>query len=482
MKRKAITITTTSMISLFHFWILVLGIAIVQPRLFVKASILALPFRKQQPLSDNNNGRALLVPWTQSRTAPTASLDEFTPNGQPASLWLYQGSLTDPLTGKILAHVEGFEIVTLQGLWQNATSTTTAKSSKRAVSFKAKATRRSAPVLQNATSFLERLPQNNPVTNWTRLIMQRNKNKIAPSMQAAAVWESRKVFLYRSTDPGNDLLTTVRLRPAGPQRKVPLSQAIATWHAQTTVLQPVPTNRTNDKDSGRGSPVGFFFGTAFKTSSSAPSTLVWNTAPVSWEEADASSSVSPVTKRKNKKKGKNDSATIPRGNLEFTIHARPRRGDQEAALQRHFAQLNRPTGLAPPRAALISLGISGSGSNPTDATAAHETYRFSLPSGRLSYSRYGEGPVWYGPHRTCRLELRGQHAPNFQQLSPVVQELVRRLVTAPELTVDVLFPEEVRARQAAQSVWEQRVEWLQPYWQRLVQATTMQALSVRSSD
>eukprot|EP00977_Amphora_coffeiformis_P029511 scaffold41203_cov199-Amphora_coffeaeformis.AAC.1 len=443
-----------------------LGLALIPA--IGQASTVPLPpwsSRKQSSPLPDDEYQALLVPWIQSRTASTSSLDQVTPDGQPASLWLYQGSLMDPLTGKVLAIVEGFEVVKLKGLWQNDTAIPATKSRLN----------KQSSLEKNVTSFLDHLPVDNPVTNWTRTLLQRSKGMDDQAMKAAAVWESRKVFLYRSTDEGNDMLTTVRLRPTGPKRKVPLSQAISTWHATTTVLQPDSRISRNDNTSQ-----AFFFGTALNTQSSSPSTtsttLVWNTAPVVWEDAIANTAATrTITKRR---KAVKKATAVPTGNLEFTIHARPRRGEQGEALRRHFAQQSRPTGLAPPRAALVSLGDGGA--SQMDASAAHETYRYSLPGGRLSYSRYGEGPVWYGPHRTCRLELRGQHMADLQQLSPVVRELVRRLVTAPSLDVDVLFPEEVQARQATQPAWIKHVQVVQPYWRRLVQATSVQAIPERS--
>jgi len=367
----------------------------------------------------------------------------------------------DPLTGKVLAIVEGFEVVKLKGLWQNETVIPTTKNSRN----------EQISLQNNVTSFLDQLPVNNPVTNWTRTLLQRSNNMEDQTMKAAAVWESRKVFLYRTTEEGHDMLTNVRLRPTGPKRKVPLSQAISTWHATTTVLQPDNCIPWNDDTSQ-----SFFFGTALNTLSSSPSatptTLVWNTAPVVWEDAVDNTAIAKVTTKRRERHRK--PTGIPTGNLEFTIHARPRRGGQEEALRRHFAQQSRPAGLAPPRAALVSLGDGGA--STADASAAHETYRYSFPGGRLSYSRYGEGPVWYGPHRMCRLELRGQHMADLQQLSPVVRELVRRMVTAPSLDVDGLFPEEVQARQATQPAWVKHVQVVQPYLKRLAHATSIQAI------
>ena len=390
-----------------------------------------------------------LLPWVQSRTRPTMGLEQWTSDGTEKSLWLYQGTLMDPLTGKVLANVEGVEVLSLKGIWQNETSSTSSASGGI------------------TSSFLARLPQNNPLTNWTRSLLTIDNNKL--DMQAAAVWTSRKVFLYRSTDD-NALLSTVRLKPASPTRKVPLSQAISIWDSTTSVWEPSGTS-------------SWLFGTAFTSSSPAQpkrTTLVWNTAPLAWEEDASEQSTASIKSRKKKgRRGKKQQQSKETtGSLEFTIHARPRQGDQVTALQNHFAQLHRPSGLAPPRTALVSLGTVGTVNGGNTATA-HETYRYNLPSGRLSYSRYGEGPVWYGPHRTCRLELRGQCQTNLQQLSPVLQELVRRLVTASDLSVAELFPEEMQARQATQPVWRKRFEWVRPYWQRVVKASSIEALPDR---
>lgn len=58
----------------------------------------------------------------------------------------------------------------------------------------------------------------------------------------------------------------------------------------------------------------------------------------------------------------------------------------------------------PRRLRLIQFGGSAA---PTKSRGAREVYRFTSDGCRMRYTRYGEGPVWYGVGRMCQLELTG---------------------------------------------------------------------------
>jgi hypothetical protein len=408
-----------------------------------------LPWRAA-PVPETTRKESLLFSWIKSRTAPTSFLKQ---QGSPSSLWLYHGSLMDPLTGRFLAHVEGLEVVRLVAHWENRTET-----------------------VQDDTkgSFLKRI-RSSPIADLTQSLLQG-----AAPLQAVATLQSRKVFLYRNAK--GDLLRSVRLRPGSPKKKVPLDQAITTWEATTTIAQPVAAKEEKDGSSS------FFFATVLPSLTTQASTVVWNRADVHWEPPAESKKTSSRRGLGRRKATEADTAGM--GQLDFTIHARPRgkRASSSDALQRQLVASSpdqaSSSSLSPPRAALLSVGPS-SGSDAA-APGAHETYRYSLP-GRLVYSRYGEAPVWYGPGRTCRLELRGRQVVEEELSDPVLQELARRLATVPRLQVDQLFPEEYQAQQESASHGRMGpllnrlpTSQIQTCWQRMLQASTIKTLPEKS--
>jgi hypothetical protein len=99
------------------------------------------------------------------------------------------------------------------------------------------------------------------------------------------------------------------------------------------------------------------------------------------------------------------------------------------------------TTISPKRAAIVSFGPSTKGGGRGGGSIARETYQYRmdedngdddvdsnasdtfskastkrLPSCTVRYTRYGEGPVWYGPNRMCALELRGRRIDNIPRL------------------------------------------------------------------
>ena len=64
------------------------------------------------------------------------------------------------------------------------------------------------------------------------------------------------------------------------------------------------------------------------------------------------------------------------------------------------------------RSKLIQFGATPA---QTKSRGAREIYRF-MKDGRMRYTRYGEGPVWYGVGRMCQLELIGTRLAPGQSL------------------------------------------------------------------
>jgi hypothetical protein len=126
--------------------------------------------------------------------------------------------------------------------------------------------------------------------------------------------------------------------------------------------------------------------------------------------------------------------------LEYTVYARP----QPAFWNRHqrldwarwlgpYHQQQEGDGgesssvLSPRRAALVQLGpSSSSGDSGAGRFGARETYQYATAFGRCScrYTRYGEGPAWYGPGRMCTLELSGKRVDRWTELPADLSQLV----------------------------------------------------------
>ena len=304
--------------------------------------------------------------WFRQRCGPT---------GQ--SIWLYEGGLFDPLTGEQLAHVEGLE--TVQAVPQNQDS----------------------------------IESN---TNVASLVIQKSLQDPQAHYQDSATLLSRKIFIYRSKSNPQQVLDKVKLRPYSPERKVPLDQAVSVYATANTFIEQSPNQWIvhGEWPDGR---------------------TVWNQATISI---------------------KNDPQSTSPTSLEFQVHVRPRLAKSRkvpdltlsptSCLPKTPSQ-NQTAVTSPPRSALFSMGPSQA---EKLSTGARETYQYEwkasqsslllgskkhqnrgsfwsrLPGKRaprmkhavadsdqkesctVRYTRYGEGPVWYGPNRMCTLELKGK--------------------------------------------------------------------------
>ena len=335
---------------------------------------------------------------------------------EPA-VWVYTGSLMDPLTGRKIAAVEGLELV------QTLAETTTTKASK-------------------STTAVEK-NRNDDIARFRRRcgklqIAKALHSDAAPSFCGTLL--SRKMFCYTSTtedeakiDPQSSpspslLLHKLRKRPGGPVTTIPVDQAVTVY--DTAVSMVVPSSSSSDNKSNDN----------WLLHSEWPSgQAVWSTAQLRLlpsKNNDEPDSKFPASKTKSPDHNDDDDDAV-----EFTIYSRLR--SRSKTLQpedlRPPEALSSATTVSPKRSAWIQFG--GSQTEQQGKFGARESYRYSSSSAsrsggsskvqKVRYTRYGEAPVWYGPGRMCQLELTGRklskkEEDQFGRLVPTAKEAVRQ--------------------------------------------------------
>lgn len=356
--------------------------------------------------------------WFEARSGP-----------QGSSTWLYQGGLYDPLTGTQIAHVEGLEII------QTLVSPIDCQDLKtpRIKSGKAKAVP-DAVAVPDQTRALDLFAIRDSLLNPNA------------KFQKTGIVVSRKIFIYRHKDDKTKLLQEIKLRPYSPQRKIPLNQAVSAYATVNTFIERSPREWILHGEWPDG-----------KT--------VWNQATViresdtlwpheSNEESTTTTSNTVPRLETRKPVNNNDNTRSSKlKTLEFTVHVRPRTGNQQKLAPdltkkpESTSPNTTPTTRSPPRSALFSFGPSNI---EKPMMGARETYQYEWNTAKpnfwnklgnvlklgnerglplectVRYTRYGEGPVWYGPHRFCTLELRGKRWPNNSPLPDHIEAWCQR--------------------------------------------------------
>jgi len=313
--------------------------------------------------TSSSKDESYLQSFLRARCGPTGN-----------AVWVYRGALYDPLDGKKIANVQGLELVRCLA--------TTDSSLPQKERF-----RKRCRDLQAAES----------VGNPESII------------DYAGTILSRKLFCYTNVedDSGNgSLLQRIRLRPNSPQKDIPIDQAATVYDTATTFVQ-------------RGSMEEGAAGEWILHTEWPDGRAIWTTTRVSsTDDGDEDDAGNPETmtvssKKRNKR----------RRFLEYTSYARP-----QPLWRQKLPDLTRPPvrqGLqklvtSPERSAWIQVG---SNDQPNEASkyGARETYHYDLDLDSrkstkpctLRYTRYGEGPIWYGPGRLCTLELTGKRVSNW---------------------------------------------------------------------
>ena len=325
--------------------------------------------------------------------------------GESPALWTYEGTLSDPTTGKVIADVEGLEMIKRLPVVQ-----------------------RSQLMNDNEQSILDNL--------YAKCILS-SKNNAIPQWDTAMTILSRRLFCYRRrnsisttcpepethTSPSNSLLTSLRLRPDGPLRNLSPSESMAIYDSAVTYI-----SRNNGREmvilSERGGCGGnpedvcnielkkqFVMGKAQinTTIKKSPHSLFdFSILARLGNERDAPTLLPLISSEQL------DSVDVtispPRSRfLQFG------KGDGNAnSLDRKYGSARES----------YSFEFNNDFASPNDPSSANDIFhrivnKFSLlrpraklfvPKTRCTvlYTRYGEAPPWYAPGRSCTLELRGK--------------------------------------------------------------------------
>jgi hypothetical protein len=338
------------------------------------------------------------------------------PDESPA-LWSYEGTLTDPTTGKVIAEVEGLELIKRLPVVER---TQFIDNNERSMLGKL-----------HAKSLL--CSENNSTPQWDvamtvlcrRLFCYRRRNSIVPVPNPGSSTES---------SPCNSLLTSLRLRPDGPLRHLSPSESMSIYDSALTYIS---------RNKGRELVILSERGGCESTN--PEDAELKNQFVMGNAEINSSNKKSPYSL------------------FEYSILAR--RGSEwngpaplpplKAPGQVESADVT----ISPPRSRFLQFG-KGDGSDNSSARkygSARETYSYTLDNDfesaddssstndgifvrivekfgvrrpretpikpknqcRVVYTRYGEAPPWYAPGRSCTLELRGEriNVPEYVELA-----------------------------------------------------------------
>ena len=394
--------------------------------LFLAITLLQPPcLHARSSSSNSHNNNNSLKNWLQARSGPTGH-----------AIWAYQGALYDPLNGQKIANVQGLELV-------RKLAETDASLEQR-VKF-----HKRCGDLVAATGLMGGGASNS----------DGEKNDDNIHVDYAGTLLSRKLFCY--TDPNVDprslksrrggaggLLRSIRLRPGSPERTIPMDQAATVYDSASTFVQ-----RGKEWIVHTEWPDG---------------RVVWTTTNVMYDQNDDDDeSDGGAYDERSTSVGSDRSVTasstplkLSDGNvLEFSAYARPQgRGRPRfpdltiPVVQTKISKKNRKnqrkgssateeattTTVSPRRSALVQFGTgNGGGDALSSKFGARETYSYTLHGSggnaqynagkkgcSVRYTRYGEGPIWYGPGRLCTLELTGKRVTDVSELPPM---LVSRL-------------------------------------------------------
>mmetsp|Transcript_30274 Transcript_30274/g.45533 ORF Transcript_30274/g.45533 Transcript_30274/m.45533 type:complete len:504 (-) Transcript_30274:52-1563(-) len=349
------------------------------------------------------------------------------------SVWTYEGALSDPLTGKVIAEVEGLEVV------KQLPTITSSKSSDKAL-------------------------LNNLCTKHVLFPKQKTQSS-QPSWDTATTILSRKLFCYRrpsnmnnasgkvdSESPSKSLLTSLRLRPDGPLRHLSPLENMAVYDSAITYI-----TRNNGREmvvltelgGGKADDIDGINNSVYDDVDDGKKHYVMGSAQC---ERDASS-------------------------FSFAIQALKGTFNSDGDHGPMLPPLKHPSSdnevvISPPRSRLLQFG-KGDGSSAGGSAASErkyrtvrESYSYSLQDGSdtsdisekeqivdtsrfdlirrlrkqkqqpnlmveeiqtpctVKYTRYGEAPPWYAPGRMCNLELHGRRLADdkstSQDLSPLL--------------------------------------------------------------
>lgn len=362
------------------------------------------------------------------RNSPNKSVAE---EDDAVSCWVYTGSLYDPLTNREICKVQGLELV--QGLAYFSQADDRQKNdpeqTEQCMLDRFRRRCRLVPPRKD-----NNVPSNRFESD-SALATIRTTTTTIPPLRDCATMLSRKIFCY--TEIGQErkdvtglpfiarLLPSWRQRPNGPATQIPFDQAVTVWDTSVSCFANDNHRRSDaahdDSHSNHQQQPTF-----------ALHTELFPKGHQHWSKAMFRSSDTSNTPRRSQQPP--DATIATASPVDFSCV--PLLPSQEISLWQavHNGVLPDPTSnqsSPPPRSSLVQLG-GGSSRDRPKSRPARESYVYHIaprhreqqpkkrqqsggktvdetsPVVTMRYTRYGEGPVWYGPGRYCQLELTGE--------------------------------------------------------------------------
>jgi hypothetical protein len=376
------------------------------------SELLLLPICIQASAPHKPN--TIVAEWVRAKlgSPPSSAASDPTNNDK---LWMYKGSLYDPLDGRKIANVQGLECISL---WNNATNTTSA--------------------LQ-VESLLE-----NPNATY----------------DGAATLRITKVFCYTTLNDENpQLLRQIRVRPNSPRKEIPLEQTVALWETATTYL-----SRGTEFYVHSEWPNGQHLWGQTTTSSTRNTMKNKNREFTIFTKRRSPKSrlYLPDLTTKTAPKTANNESTIISPQRSALIQF----GSSAMETQNKFGA--RET---------YSLSSAPATEEKAPNPWWRRRRQASTTESRLKYTRYGEGPPFYAPGRMCMLELQGRPIDTLQEASSLLQQLVQdRVENFPSLPSSSSFGSVrlIPERVIPDTRWGRYKQATLQAWDRLRAATSFQ--------
>ena len=336
------------------------------------------------------------------------------------AIWSYEGTLTDPMSGKVIADVEGLELV------------------KR------------LPVVKRS-----RLTDNNELSMLCSL---HAKNLLCPQDKSTPQWDaamtilSRRLFCYRrrspsktysnsDTSPVDSLLTSLRLRPDGPVRHLSPSESMVIYDSALTYISRnegremvILSERggSGDKNEDADSGNQYILGHAeIDSITKKPSSSAFEFSILAKKGKEKDGPILPPVKTSDQMRESGDTAISPPRSRFFQFG----KGDgSETSVDRKYGSVRETYSYSFDNNLDTnddSVRTSGLFARIINLVGTRQNLQEKpiKPKHRCAvlYTRYGEAPPWYSPGRSCTLELRGERinvTASTLASSPILPSLV----------------------------------------------------------
>jgi len=346
------------------------------------------------------------------------------PNG--TAIWLYRGGLYDPLSGAEICGVEGVEIV------RRLASLEVSVDDDYVVLEPFEERRKRYARRCNDLNVVDTLTSGPKSDVYAATVLSRKLFCYTKPSSSGRRHSGRRRWTRKAEREGTDehddddglrsLLRKFRLRPNSPERKISVEQAATVYDSATTVVETRSRNRRWRGGNGGGGGGGdLYLHTEWPDGRA-----IWTKPTLSLRDSG------------DIRGGAGDTASgggRNKGDLEFAAYARPQPPWRQKLPNLFSANANGdddnedPSSssavVSPPRSALIQFAnpLGGGGGSVEGQFGARETYHYTFEGDgdgegggdcTVRYTRYGEGPAWYGPGRMCALELTGRRVDDWQ--------------------------------------------------------------------